>query len=135
MKAITLNEFGGIDKLLMTELALPDILENEVLIEVKAISINPVDVRTRSGIAMATHLKHNIPLILGWDISGVVTNIGMKVSKFKKGDPVFGMVNFLGHGKGDAEYVAAPENHIAHKPLNISYEGAAAATLAALTAW
>ncbi len=74
MKAIILNEFGGIDKLLMTELILPEILENEVLIEVKAISINPVDVRTRRGIAMADHLKHNIPLILGWDISGIVTS-------------------------------------------------------------
>jgi len=135
MKAITLNDFGGIDKLLITELALPEFLENEVLIEVKAISINPVDVRTRSGIAMADHLKHNSPLILGWDISGIVSNIGTKVSKFRIGDAVFGMVNFLGHGKGYAEFVAAPENHIAHKPLNISHEEAAAATLAALTAW
>jgi NADPH:quinone reductase-like Zn-dependent oxidoreductase len=135
MKAIILNEFGGIDKLLMTDLALPEILENEVLIEVKAISINPVDVRTRSGIAMADHLRHNNPLILGWDISGIVSNTGTKVVKFKKGDLVFGMVNFLGHGKGYAEYVAAPENHLAHKPLNISHEEAAAATLAALTAW
>lgn len=135
MKAIILNEFGGIDKLLMTELALPDILEHEVLIEVKAISINPVDVRTRSGIAMADYLKHNRPLILGWDISGIVTKTGSKVSKFKIGDAVFGMVNFLGHGRGYAEYVAASENHIAHKPLNISHDEAAAATLAALTAW
>ena len=84
---------------------------------------------------MADHLKHNIPLILGWDISGIVSNIGTKVSKFRIGDAVFGMVNFLGHGKGYAEFVAAPENHIAHKPLNISHEEAAAATLAALTAW
>ncbi len=135
MKTIILGEFGGVDKLLMTELALPDILENEVLIEVKTISINPVDVRTRSGIAMADHLKHNSPLILGWDISGTVADTGVKVSKFKKGDSVFGMVNFLGHGKGYAEYVAAPESHIAHKPPNISHEEAAAATLAALTAW
>ncbi len=135
MKAIILSEFGGIDKLLMTELALPDILENEVLIEVKAISINPVDVRTRSGVAMADHLKHNNPLILGWDISGVVAETGPKVLRFKKGDSVFGMVNFLGHGKGYAEYVAAYENHIALKPSNITHEEAAAATLAALTAW
>ena len=135
MRAIILSEFGGVEKLLMTELALPVILENEVLIEVKAISINPVDVRTRSGIAMADHLKHNSPLILGWDISGIVTSIGAEVSKFKKGDNVFGMVNFLGHGKGYAEFVAASENHIALKPSNISHEEAAAATLAALTAW
>jgi NADPH:quinone reductase-like Zn-dependent oxidoreductase len=135
MKAIILKEFGGIEKLLLTELPLPTILENEVLIEVKAISINPVDVRTRSGIAMADHLKHYNPLILGWDISGVVTSMGAKVSKFKKGDNVFGMVNFLGHGKGYAEYVASSEEHIAYKPSNISHEEAAAATLSALTAW
>ena len=84
---------------------------------------------------MADHLKHNSPLILGWDISGIVTSIGAEVSKFKKGDNVFGMVNFLGHGKGYAEFVAASENHIALKPSNISHEEAAAATLAALTAW
>ena len=135
MKAIILKEFGGVEKLLMTELALPIILENEVLVEVKAISINPVDVRTRGGMAMADHLKHNNPLILGWDISGIVTSTGAKVSKFKKGDNVFGMVNFLGHGKGYAEFVAVSEQHIAHKPSNISHEEAAAATLAALTAW
>ncbi len=135
MKAIILKEFGDIENLLLTELALPIILENEVLIEVEAISINPVDVRTRSGTAMADHLKHNKPLILGWDISGIVTSTGAKVSKFKKGNNVFGMVNFLGHGKGYAEFVAASEEHIAHKPSNISHEEAAAATLAALTAW
>ena len=84
MKAIILKEFGGIEKLLMTELALPVILENEVLIEVKAISINPVDVRTRGGMAMADHLKHNNPLILGWDISGIVTRQEQKFQNLKK---------------------------------------------------
>ena len=135
MKEIIINEFGDIDKLLMTELPLPEVLENEVLIEVKAISINPVDVRTRSGSAMAEYLKDNMPLILGWDISGIITDIGTKVTKFKKGDAVFGLINFLGHGKGYAEYVVAPEDQIAHKPINISYEEAGGATLSALTAW
>ncbi len=135
MKAIIINEFGDIDKLLMTELPLPEVLENEVLIEVKAISINPVDVRTRSGSAMAEYLKDNMPLILGWDISGIITDIGTKVTKFNKGDAVFGLINFLGHGKGYAEYVVAPEDQIAHKPINISYEEAGGATLSALTAW
>jgi NADPH:quinone reductase-like Zn-dependent oxidoreductase len=134
MKAIILNEFGGIDKLLMTELPLPVISDDEVLIEVRALSINPVDVRTRQGSAMADHLKDNHPLILGWDVSGVIKEIGENVSKFKKGDEVFGLVNFLGHGKGYAEYVAAPAAHLVLKPTNISHEEAAAATLSALTA-
>jgi NADPH:quinone reductase-like Zn-dependent oxidoreductase len=135
MKAITTNEFGSIDKLIFTELPKPILSEGEVLIKVGAISINPVDVRTRAGSAMAQHLKHFNPLILGWDISGTVMEIGNNVSGIKCGDEVFGLVNFLGHGKGYAEYVAAPAEQLAIKPLNISFEEAAAATLAALTAW
>jgi NADPH:quinone reductase-like Zn-dependent oxidoreductase len=135
MKAIILNEFGGTDKLIYADLPTPEINAEEVLIKVRAISINPVDVRTRAGSAMADHLKHHRPLILGWDISGTVVKMGSNVTKFKIGDDVFGMVNFLGHGKGYAEYVAAPAHHLALKPTNVSYEQAAAATLAALTAW
>jgi NADPH:quinone reductase-like Zn-dependent oxidoreductase len=135
MKAIVLNEFGGVEKLILKEIEKPLVLESEVLIEVKAISINPVDTRTRAGIAMAEHLKKYMPIILGWDIAGIVVEVGVKVTKFKPGDAVFGMVNFLGHGKGYAEFVSAPENHLAKKPNNISFEEAASATLAALTAW
>ncbi len=135
MKAIIITEFGGVEKLQMTEIPKPDIMKDEVLIEVRAISINPVDTRTRSGIAMATYLQHHMPLILGWDISGIVEEVGESVTQFKKGDAVFGMVNFLGHGKGYAEFVASPAHHLALKPSNITFEEAAAATLAALTAW
>ena len=135
MKAIILNEFGGVDKLVMTEVPLPTINDDEVLIEVEAISINPVDVRTRQGSAMADHLKNNQPLILGWDISGIVKETGKNVDKIKVGDEVFGLVNFLGHGKGYAAYVAAPAAQLALKPANISFEEAAAATLSVLTAW
>ena len=74
-------------------------------------------------------------MILGWDISGTVTSIGKNVTAFKQGDDVFGMVNFPGHGKGYAEYVAAPANQLALKPVNISHAQAGAATLAALTAY
>jgi NADPH:quinone reductase-like Zn-dependent oxidoreductase len=135
MKAFVLKKFGGVEKLLMSDIAKPEILPDEVLIEVRAISINPVDTRTRSGIAMAAYLQKYMPLILGWDISGVIVQTGSSVTRFKEGDAVFGMVNFLGHGKGYAEYVAAPAHQLAMKPPNISFEEAAAATLAALTAW
>ncbi len=93
----------------IVELPIPTITENEVLIKVKAISINPVDVRTRAGSAMADYLKDFNPIILGWDISGVITEVGERVFRFKAGDEVFGMVNFVGHGKGYAEFVSAPE--------------------------
>lgn len=72
---------------------------------------------------------------MGWDISGIVTDIGKNVTDFKIGEAVFGMVNFPGHGKAYAEYVAGPASQLAIKPNTISHEEAAAATLAALTAW
>ena len=74
-------------------------------------------------------------MILGWDISGTVVEVGPNVKDFKRKDDVFGMVNFAGQGKAYAEYVAAPANQLAIKPENISHEQAAGATLAALTAW
>jgi len=135
MKAIIIEEFGGVENLKYVDIAVPDINENEVLVAVKAMSINPVDAKTRAGKGIAGRLKDQMPLTLGWDISGVVTKVGSAVIKFKEGDAVFGMVNFLGHGKAYAEYVAAPADQLALKPQNISHEEAAAATLAALTAW
>lgn len=133
MKAIVLSESGDVDKLVLTTLPVPVIVEGEVLIQVKAISINPVDAKTRTGKGLYGKLKEQPPIILGWDVSGIITE--SKSQLFKVGDEVFGMVNFPGHGKAYAEYAAAPAVHLALKPANISHEEAAAATLAALTAW
>lgn len=66
---------------------------------------------------------------MGWDFSGRVE------ADFKEGDPVFGMINFHGHGKAYAEYVVAPEKQLALKPDTISHPEAAATCLAALSAW
>ncbi|MBB5623906.1 NADPH:quinone reductase-like Zn-dependent oxidoreductase [Pedobacter cryoconitis] len=133
MKAIVLTESGDVDKLVLTTLPVPVIVEGEVLIQVKAISINPVDAKTRTGKGLYGKLKEQPPIILGWDVSGIITE--SKSQLFKVGDEVFGMVNFPGHGKAYAEYAAATAVHLALKPANISHEEAAAATLAALTAW
>lgn len=135
MKAIVLKDFGSVENLVETVLDKPVVNENEVLVQVKAISINPVDVKTRAGKGMSGRLKEIDPLIIGWDISGVVVETGSAVTKFAAGDEVFGMINFPGHGRAYAEYVAAQEVHLALKPSNISHEEAAAATLAALTAY
>lgn len=132
MKAIILENAGGTENLKLREVEKPNIKEGEVLVEVKSISINPIDVKTRSGKGAFQKLKDEKPLILGWDISGIVVETNS--SKFKLNDEVFGMINFPGHGKGYAQFVAASENHIALKPKNISFEEAAATTLAALTA-
>ncbi|PZU83310.1 MULTISPECIES: NADP-dependent oxidoreductase [Chryseobacterium] len=133
MKSIVLKEAGSVENLEYVELAKPTINEGEVLIKIKAISINPVDVKSRAGKGVYGRIKTENPLILGWDISGIVEET--KSSAFKVGDEVFGMVNFPGHGKAYAEYVAAPANQLALKPKNISFEDAAASTLVALTAY
>ncbi|EJL71229.1 NADP-dependent oxidoreductase [Chryseobacterium populi] len=136
MKAIVLENFGGVENLVYKDIEKPTITAHEVLVKVKAISINPVDVKVRSRQApLAEDLAKYDPLILGWDISGEVTEIGNEVTQFNIGDEVFGMVNFVGHGRAYAEYVAVPARHLAQKPKNISHLEAAASTLAALTAW
>ena len=135
MKAITLAGFGGVEVLQYTELPVPVIGAIEVLVQVRAISINPVDVKTRAGKGVSGRIKDESPIILGWDISGVVSAVGPGVTAFKPGDEVFGMVNFPGHGKAYAEYVAVPASQLALKPEGSSHEEAAATTLAALTAW
>ena len=138
MKAFTLKSNGGIENLILSDIDTPEIKADEVLVRVKAISINPVDASARKNEGTVKSIikpKLNENIILGWDISGIVKEAGTGVKEFKEGDEVFGMVNFAGHGKAYAEYVAAPAGQLALKPKNISFESAAAATLAALTAW
>lgn len=135
MKAIVLEQAGGVENLLFKEVHKPVIKENEVLIGVKSISINPVDFKVRAYEEVIDMIcGEERPLILGWDIAGTVVAKGDKVTKFEIGDNVFGMVNFPGRGNAYAEFVAAPEDHLAKMPQNISFEDAAATTLAALTA-
>jgi NADPH:quinone reductase-like Zn-dependent oxidoreductase len=133
MKAIILTKPGDTSGLQVQEIDKPVIKDGEVMVQVKAISINPVDVKSRAGKGVYGRLKDQSPLILGWDISGIVTE--SRSSLFQPGDEVFGMVNFPGHGKAYAEYVAAPATQLAGKPVTVSHEEAAAATLAALTAY
>jgi NADPH:quinone reductase-like Zn-dependent oxidoreductase len=135
MKAIILSAIGSVDNLKFKDMPVPAPQNGEVLIKVQAISINPVDIKTRTGggVYRYGNVSQETELILGWDISGIVTE--SKSTLFKVGDEVFGMVNFPGAGKAYAEYVTAPASHLALKPDNITHQQAAAATLASLTAW
>lgn len=133
MKAIVLKAPGGVENLVIQDMDKPTIKSGEVLIQVKAISINPVDIKTRNGKGIYGRIKDESPLVLGWDISGTV--VESLDDRFQIGNEVFGMVNFPGHGKAYAEYVAAPASQLVIKPKNISHEVAAATTLVALTAW
>ncbi|MBE7178060.1 MAG: NADP-dependent oxidoreductase [Mucilaginibacter polytrichastri] len=134
MKAILLEGFGPAENLQLREIEKPAPGADDVLVRVKAISINPVDAKTRAGKGVAGRFRDADPVILGWDISGTIEETGSRVTAFKTGDAVFGMVNFPGRGNAYAEYVVAPAAQLALKPARISHEDAAAATLAALTA-
>jgi NADPH:quinone reductase-like Zn-dependent oxidoreductase len=133
MKAIILKQFGGVENFEIQDVSIPNPKSDEVLIQVKSIGLNPVDYKTRQGGGIARRIE--LPAILGWDVSGIITQVGNTVSKFKVGDCVFGMINFPGLGNAYAEYVVASENHLALKPNNISFQEAAALTLAPLTAY
>jgi len=135
MKAIILKEAGGPENLIIKDIPVPVPKKDEVLVKVKAFSINPVDIKTRKGLSLYNDLKSDQPVILGWDIAGEVVQVGEDVFTLEEGDEVFGMVNFPGHGKAYAEYVAAPASHLAEKPELITTQEAVAGTLAALTAW
>lgn len=135
MKVMILKEFGGVNNFELADMEMPQPGKGEVLVRTRAIGINPIDIKTREGEGMASAFKDADPMILGWDISGTVEQLGESVSGFDVHDEVFGTINFPGIGAAYAEYVVAPADQIAKKPSSISHAEAAAATLSALTAW
>ena len=85
MKAIILKEAGGVENLEFSDVSIPVFQNDEVLIQVKSISINPVDIKTRTGKSLYDELKsRNEPIILGWDVSGVIAEVSSAVTQFKK---------------------------------------------------
>lgn len=139
MKAIVLKAIGEPENLVLADIPVPAIADDEILVQVKAISINPADAfvrRNAEALNWVYQYKGTEPyIVLGWDVAGIVTAIGKAVTRFKAGDEVFGNFKFVGQANAYAEYVAAPENEMILKPANVSFEEAAGATMAALTAW
>ena len=134
MRAVRLHRYGGADELIYEVTQRPDPQDGEALVRVQAAGVNPVDWKTRQGRGAAAG-DLDSPIILGWDIAGVVEAIGYGVTGFAVGDEVFGMARFPAFGKAYAEYVAAPVSDIAKKPAALSFTEAAAAPLVTLTAW
>ena len=132
MKAVVINNFGSPEVLQIKDINLPIIKNNEVLIQVKASSINPVDWKHRKG-------NHKLikgskfPIVLGYDAAGIVEEIGSKVTKFKKGDIVYARLS-RNYGGAYAEFTATSEDTVALMPESLSFEEAAAIPLAAVTA-
>lgn len=135
MKAMILKRFGGAENFAVEIVPEPVPGKGEVLIEVKAIGIDPIDIKTRKGEGMSEYVKNEHPMVLGWDVSGVITGTGEGVTEFGAGDEVFGTINFPGPGSSYARRAKAPATQLARKPANLSHEEAAAATQSPLTAW
>ena len=120
MKAIQYNAFGNSEVIEMVEIPKPEIKnENEVLIQVKAASVNPLDIKLRNGYLQQTR-PISLPFVPGADVAGIVVATGEKVTRFKAGDQVIA-VSLTG---GYAGYTLANESHVAIKPTNTSFEEA-----------
>lgn len=132
MRAIVQDTFGGPEVLRLAEIPDPAPLPTEVVVQVKAIGINPVETYVRAG---RFPFVGQPPVILGWDISGVVESAVPGTNRFAPGDEVFGMPLFPRAAKAYAERVAAPSRQLARKPAALSHAEAAALALAGLTAW
>ena len=132
MKAVAFDRHGSAEELQYRELEKPIAKSNELLVRVRASSVNPVDWKIRQG-----HLQlltgYNFPRIVGSDISGVVVEVGREVTKFQPGDEVYTFLNPI-NGGGCAEYAVVAESDAAIKPKNITHAEAAAVPIAGLTA-
>jgi NADPH:quinone reductase-like Zn-dependent oxidoreductase len=137
MKAITINRYGGPEVLTITTLSKPAPADNEVLVKVKATSLNAADWHIMRGeprfYRMVLGLTKPKFKVLGADVSGIVEAVGAKVRQFREGDEVFGDLSAYKFG-AFAEYVCEPESAFAIKPKGLSFEEAAAVPLAATTA-
>jgi NADPH:quinone reductase-like Zn-dependent oxidoreductase len=133
VKAVVIHEFGGPEALRLEDVPAPEPIPTEIQVRVHAAGVNPVDCKTRQGRGMASVLGEP-PLRIGWDVAGVVTAVGVGVTRFEVGEEVFGMPWFPRQAGAYAEYVTAPSRHFAGKPAVLSLEEAGALPLAGLTA-
>lgn len=133
MKAVRIHTYGGPEVLRYEEAPRPKPGAGEVLLRVHAAGVNPVDWKIREGYFKG-RVDHSLPLILGWDVSGLVEGTGSGVARLKKGDEVYSRPDIARDG-AYAEYIVVRETEVALKPKAIDHIHAAAIPLAALTAW
>jgi NADPH:quinone reductase-like Zn-dependent oxidoreductase len=133
MKAIVIENYGGKEELKEMQVENPKANTEQVVVEVKATSINPIDWKLREGY-LQQMMDFQFPIILGWDVAGVISEIGEGVTEWKVGDKVFARPETTRFGTY-AEYTIVDQALLAKIPDNISFEAAAAVPLAGLTAW
>lgn len=132
MRVVTQRAFGGPEVLELDEAPAPQPVPTEVVVAVRAAGINPVDAAIRSG---GFPMFGAPPFVLGWDVSGVVTEVVPGVNRFAVGDEVYGMPLFPRPAGAYAEFVAAPSRQLARKPRTLDHVQAAALPLVGLTAY
>ncbi|MGK7389687.1 MAG: NAD(P)-dependent alcohol dehydrogenase [Candidatus Cyclobacteriaceae bacterium M2_1C_046] len=133
MDAIVYEKFGPPEVMVLRSSPLPKVKKDQVLIKVKATSVNPVDYKIRKGTG-SPFTKVLLPIIPGGDFSGTIEAVGFNVKEFAVGDEVFGLTPAV-RGGAYAEYVAVNKEHLWLKPKNLSFEEAAAIPLTGLTAY
>jgi NADPH:quinone reductase-like Zn-dependent oxidoreductase len=133
MKAVRIHKYGGPEVLQYEEAPRPKPAATELLIRVHAAGVNPIDWYVREG-----HVKdifpHSFPFVPGWDVSGILEEVGAGVTQFKPADEVYSVPDPLRDG-AYAEYITVRESEVALKPKSLHHVHAAAVPLAALTAW
>lgn len=133
MKAVRIHEYGGKHTLRTEQVTLPETNDNEVLIEIINTSVNPVDWKVREG-WLADENLHQLPLTLGWDVAGKISQVGANITNFKVGDEVFAFADLTRDG-AYAEFITVDASAVSKKPDSISFAQAAAVPLTSLTAW
>jgi NADPH:quinone reductase-like Zn-dependent oxidoreductase len=133
MKAIRIHDYGGPEVLRYEDAPRPRVQNGEVLIRVHAAGVNPLDWKVRAG-DLKTFIQHKLPMIPGWEVSGVVAEVGVGVSQFKKGAEVFAMADPTRDG-AYADYIAVHATALGLKPKSLHHMRAAATPVSVLTAW
>lgn len=133
MRAATIHEYGAPDVFRIEDIPAPVPRPRDVLVRVHAAGVNPVDCKMRSGVQRAI-VRHEMPAVLGLDVSGVVVEVGARVTRFEPGDEVFGSPTHARQGTY-AELVAIDEAELALKPARIDHVEAASLPLVGQTAW
>ena len=132
MKAFVVTHYGP-DGLEPADVPTPTVGPHDVLVDIRAASINPLDKMVRNG-EFKQLIKYKRPFVLGHDLSGVITKVGADVRGFKVGDEVYARPRDLRIG-AFAEQIAIDADDVALKPASLSFEEAAAVPLVALAAW
>jgi NADPH:quinone reductase-like Zn-dependent oxidoreductase len=133
MKAVRIHQYGHANVLRVEEAPRPVAGADEILVRVVASSVNPVEWKIREG-WLREMVPHALPLTLGWDVSGVVEELGAGVTHFKVGDAVYARPDIARNGT-HAEYIVMRASEAAFKPVTLSHVDAAALPLAGITAW